>query len=561
MSNNDEQEHHQRWQQQQQDSGQQHERIVCGEGEDVEAEDIYNKSVRNNNNIDNEVAAVNVPPPNSAAATLIVEEEIIEHNNNDNDTSNRIDPTMIKGDIIIPSRGDGGTRTEGRILDRGSSSGSNSSRDDNNGTEGNNYCHETAFRRHSPPRRHRQDRHRDGDGGGDDDDGDIDTMQTPSSLYSLSTQRQVAAAPAEAATAPPPLNYQLNQGKRQSTNNRAGTSNGDRRGGGGGGYFEGSGDFGDGSFVGSSSLTHRQQQKQERATTSRPGAFTVRGIATGDIPAWAWRRTSRRRRDYYTEDNYVDDIAMNLAIQESYRQQRERLRQEKTQKLWKGRMLGFLLVCLVAAFVIGVSILVSDKQNQQQQSSSNDDDDGRLQPPMTNSGEDYDEDEGIKADTLQDVPFVYYDDDVVESRWTSIRDSIEYFTHFPRSIDNPLSPQRKALDWLVHDDEAKIDVTDIHRLATRYGLAVLYFATNGFQWYNRYQFLSPLHECNWTSSYNTSTATNRNTTAGSNTRSTTSSWMSDTSQQGVICNFRDQVDALFLGTNFGICLLLFVLSL
>ena len=517
----DNEQEHQR-QRRQQQHGQQHDpqghehhgRRIVSEG-DVEAEGRYNNNiVRSNDNNNIVVADVVPPPPNSSAAsTLMVDEEIIddgevkqeeeedENDYIDNVARSSIDPTIIKGDIVIPVAGGaaagGGTADEGRVLNGRSS------------------CSSSSIERNPPPL----------------GDGDIDTMQTPSSLYSLST-RQAAA---------PPLNYQLNQGK-QSKNR--GTNN-VGRGGGAGGYFEG-GEIGDGSFG-----SHRQQQ--ERAT--RPGAFTVRGIATGDIPAWAWRRTTRR--DGHTDHDYDDDVAMTRAIQESYRQQRERLRQEKTQKLWKGRMLGFLLVCLVAGFVIGVSMLVADKQNQQQSRSSDDE-----QSSMTSSGDN--EDDGINDDALPDVPFVYYDDDIVESRWASIRDSVEYFTHFPRSIDNPLSPQRKALDWLVYVDKANVDVTDIDRLATRYGLAVLYFGTNGFQWNNKYQFLSPLHECNWTSSYNTSTTTtNSNTTtdtlAGSTTRSTTSSWMVDTTlQQGVICNSRDQIDALFLGTNVPSLLLFYV---
>jgi hypothetical protein len=70
-------------------------------------------------------------------------------------------------------------------------------------------------------------------------------------------------------------------------------------------------------------------------------------------------------------------------------------------------------------------------------------------------------------------------------------------------FSNTNSSQYQALDWLVNNDELKL-CSDDDTLTQRYILAVLYFETNGDEWFNctRLQdstcaFLSAAGECRW----------------------------------------------------------------
>ena len=69
------------------------------------------------------------------------------------------------------------------------------------------------------------------------------------------------------------------------------------------------------------------------------------------------------------------------------------------------------------------------------------------------------------------------------------------------------SPERKALDWLLDNDDAYLCEDDTN-LIQRFSLAVFYFSTNGFRWascsgINNVEcdganaFLSRHHECSW----------------------------------------------------------------
>jgi len=64
-------------------------------------------------------------------------------------------------------------------------------------------------------------------------------------------------------------------------------------------------------------------------------------------------------------------------------------------------------------------------------------------------------------------------------------------------LDDASSPQSRALRWITYDDEAALDETNPPRIKQRYILAVLYFATNGDSWTNKYSWLSKAHECDW----------------------------------------------------------------
>lgn len=63
-------------------------------------------------------------------------------------------------------------------------------------------------------------------------------------------------------------------------------------------------------------------------------------------------------------------------------------------------------------------------------------------------------------------------------------------------LRNPLSPQYKALSWLVLTDPEQVDV-GTEQFIQRYALAVLYYSWNGPRWTRSLNFLSPQHECGW----------------------------------------------------------------
>jgi hypothetical protein len=58
--------------------------------------------------------------------------------------------------------------------------------------------------------------------------------------------------------------------------------------------------------------------------------------------------------------------------------------------------------------------------------------------------------------------------------------------------------QGKAVDWLLNSDPAEIDPCTFPTVVQRYGLATLYYSTNGDGWTNNSGWLSGANECMWT---------------------------------------------------------------
>lgn len=73
----------------------------------------------------------------------------------------------------------------------------------------------------------------------------------------------------------------------------------------------------------------------------------------------------------------------------------------------------------------------------------------------------------------------------------------------PLPTNETTSPEWKALNWLVNDDERTINTTIIpnvnaQSIIQRYALAVIYFATEGdTSWATQCNFLSSESECQW----------------------------------------------------------------
>jgi hypothetical protein len=82
-----------------------------------------------------------------------------------------------------------------------------------------------------------------------------------------------------------------------------------------------------------------------------------------------------------------------------------------------------------------------------------------------------------------------------------------------------------AIEWLAGDTFWQIE-NSTRRMETRYGLALLYYSTQGGKWQETYEFLTDSNECTWN---NGDEEQNR------------------TMWKGVICNEEDQVAEILLG--------------
>jgi hypothetical protein len=68
----------------------------------------------------------------------------------------------------------------------------------------------------------------------------------------------------------------------------------------------------------------------------------------------------------------------------------------------------------------------------------------------------------------------------------------------PEALQDPSSPQFRALRWLANDDPMVLDLDSTPTpLVERYVLAVLYFATSGEGWGDLLNFLSLSSVCEW----------------------------------------------------------------
>ena len=74
---------------------------------------------------------------------------------------------------------------------------------------------------------------------------------------------------------------------------------------------------------------------------------------------------------------------------------------------------------------------------------------------------------------------------------------IEAYPQGRSALEDPNSPQSKALNWL--ESSANREISEAQRLLQRYALATLYYSTNGDDWINNIGWLSEENECNWMS--------------------------------------------------------------
>jgi hypothetical protein len=64
---------------------------------------------------------------------------------------------------------------------------------------------------------------------------------------------------------------------------------------------------------------------------------------------------------------------------------------------------------------------------------------------------------------------------------------------------NPGTPQAQAMDWLLNDDPMgfTVDHQPFREVEERFAIAVLYLATNGAGWTNKFGFLDGRSVCKW----------------------------------------------------------------
>lgn len=83
-------------------------------------------------------------------------------------------------------------------------------------------------------------------------------------------------------------------------------------------------------------------------------------------------------------------------------------------------------------------------------------------------------------------------------------------------LNNPNSPQAKALNWIANNDAFKMDIPNFSgegggtprgssyadtRFAERWALAVFYYSTGGDKWTYNLNFLKPIDHCDWYSRF------------------------------------------------------------
>jgi hypothetical protein len=97
-------------------------------------------------------------------------------------------------------------------------------------------------------------------------------------------------------------------------------------------------------------------------------------------------------------------------------------------------------------------------------------------------------DDGGKSESPASAPFTLQDE---------LRVKLAGFSMDGASVfDDPISPQYLAIEWLAGDTVWKIENSTL-RMENRYGLAVLYYSTQGDTWQETYDFLTDSDECTW----------------------------------------------------------------
>ena len=89
------------------------------------------------------------------------------------------------------------------------------------------------------------------------------------------------------------------------------------------------------------------------------------------------------------------------------------------------------------------------------------------------------------------------------SREAGLKDILRGLIEPRDAFDDGRSPQTRALRWLVYDDPMQLEppsnAIETSKLAERFALTVLYYATDGENWASSHNFLSGQDVCEWNS--------------------------------------------------------------
>ena len=116
---------------------------------------------------------------------------------------------------------------------------------------------------------------------------------------------------------------------------------------------------------------------------------------------------------------------------------------------------------------------------------------------------------------------------------------------FDKSTSFASEDRIAALEWLVRDSEVHDLLLEgmedddyeqqVYKVRQRYVLALLYMATNGKGWYDQYNFLADIDECQWTDIYTQEMADDDKSYVES-----------EYNVKGAVCNDSGQVEKLLM---------------
>lgn len=109
----------------------------------------------------------------------------------------------------------------------------------------------------------------------------------------------------------------------------------------------------------------------------------------------------------------------------------------------------------------------------------------------------------IVLGSIATVCFLFYlslDDEDTKTN-NSIKDQKREFAveiSSSEALKNPVSPQSKALNWMINEDKVLIPSNQKNRFVQRYISVLLYFSTDGPSWWPPITYLNATqHECEW----------------------------------------------------------------
>lgn len=198
---------------------------------------------------------------------------------------------------------------------------------------------------------------------------------------------------------------------------------------------------------------------------------------TEPVEGTAVELTTTALRDIEPPRTESQDLE-NLQLQEIERKTAGRRQDNK----W---MVCALVGVLVVILVTVMAVVIPPEKSQKESTSSN-----VGNPPS----------KPISTPTLSPVkaPTMPPVDSGTQLRFQEVKQLMQSISGGP-VFDDHTSPHYQAAMWLAKDDPAQLDfeISNFTTAMQRYVLALLYYATNGANWKDSYQFLTADHVCAW----------------------------------------------------------------